>query len=340
MKLRLLAAFLTVATLASATTAAADPIVLRFATEAPDGTAWARLFRAMGRDIETNSNGALTTKWYVGGIAGDEPQMLARLKLAQLDVVMSGGVLCMKLAPSLRVMRLFGLFQSRDEASYVIGRLRPTVDREFAAAGFQNVGEAVLGSDMLFSRTPINSAADLKKTRLWFWDLDDTLRAQLAAAGAHGIGLPVEDAARAYEDKRVDGFVSVPAAALAFQWSAAASYLSELTWGYLPGCMVMSRRTWETLSAEERAVISDATGKFQSRLEAAGRAQDAELLGSLFQRQGLKKTPVSPAFAAELQELGRAAREAVRDKLIPGELLDRVAGWVSEARVDSQHAPH
>jgi hypothetical protein len=86
-------------------------------------------------------------------------------------------------------------------------------------------------------------------------------------------------------------------------------------------------------------VISDATGRFQSRLEAAGRAQDAELLGSLFQRQGLKKTPVSPAFAAELQGLGRVAREAVRDKLIPGELLDRVAAWVNEARVDSQHAP-
>ncbi|HEY2748206.1 MAG TPA: hypothetical protein VGL86_26470, partial [Polyangia bacterium] len=96
---------------------------------------------------------------------------------------------------------------------------------------------------------------------------------------------------------------------------------------------------WDALSVEDRAVISDATGRFQSRLEAAGRAQDAELLGSLFQRQGLKKTPVSPAFAAELQGLGRVAREAVRDKLIPGELLDRVAAWVNEARVDSQHAP-
>ena len=38
-----------------------------------------------------------------------------------------------------------GLFQSRDEASYVLGRLRPTIDREFADAGFHNVGEAVLG---------------------------------------------------------------------------------------------------------------------------------------------------------------------------------------------------
>ncbi|HEY2745115.1 MAG TPA: TRAP transporter substrate-binding protein DctP, partial [Polyangia bacterium] len=236
MKLRLFVVFLAFTTFASFATAA-EPVVLRFATEAPDGTAWARLFRAMGRDIESGTNGAVTTKWYVGGIAGDELQTFERLKRGQLDVVMSGGVLCMKLAPSLRVLRLFGLFQSRDEASYVIGRLRPTVDREFTDAGFRNIGEALLGADMLFSRTPINSAADLKKARLWFWDLDETLRAQLAAVGSAAVGLPVEEAARAYEDKRIDGFVSVPAAALAFQWSAAASYLSEQKLGYLPGCM-------------------------------------------------------------------------------------------------------
>ena len=342
MKLRLFVALVGLFTLASTDSpaAAAEPIVLRFATEAPDGTAWARLFRAMGRDIEAASNGALTTKWYVGGIAGDEPRMLERLKRGQFDVVMSGGVLCMKLSPSLRAIRLFGTFSSRDEASYVLGRLRPTIDREFADAGFRNVADALLGADMLFSRTPINSAADLKKARLWFWDLDETLRAQLAAVGVPAVGLPVEDAARAYEDKRSDGFFSVPSAALAFQWSAAARYLSEATFGYLPGCMVMSQRAWDALSVEDRTVITEATAKLQSRLEEAGRAQDAELLGSLFQRQGLKKTPVSPAFAAELREIGRAAREAVRDKVLPGELIDRVTGWVNEARVDTQHATH
>ncbi|MGZ3407940.1 MAG: TRAP transporter substrate-binding protein DctP, partial [Polyangia bacterium] len=128
MKTRLVASICVLLALASA--AAAEPVTLRFATAAPDGTAWARLFRAMGRDIAADSNGAVATKWYFGGIAGSELQMLDRLRKNQLDAVMSGGMMCMKLSPSIRALRLLGLFQSRDEASYVLGRVRPSIDRE------------------------------------------------------------------------------------------------------------------------------------------------------------------------------------------------------------------
>lgn len=332
MKHRLLWSLLLAGALAS--TAAAEPITLRFATAAPDGTAWARLFRAMGRDIEAESNGAVTTKWYFGGIAGNELQMLERMRKNQLDVVMSGGMVCMKLSPSMRVLRLLGLFQSRDEASYVLGRLRAAIDREFAQAGYHNMGEASLGSDMLFTRTPITSVAELKKARLWFWDLDEAMRAQLAAAGLAAVGLPVEDAARAFEERRIDGFMAIPTAALAFQWSAQTAYLSELKLGFLPGCMAMSNRAWDELTLDERNVLMVAAGRFQARLEALGRTQDAELLGGLLARQGLKQTPLSSGFASEFFELARGAREAVRDKLVPGELIDRVTGWVADYRAE------
>jgi TRAP-type C4-dicarboxylate transport system substrate-binding protein len=332
-KIRLVATIVSLCALAGSVVAA-EPVTLRFATAAPDGTAWARLFRAMGRDIAADSKGAVLTKWYFGGIAGSELQTLDRLRRNQLDAVMSGGMLCMKLSPSMRVLRLLGLFQSRDEASYVLGRLRTTIDREFAATGFHNVGEAGLGSDMMFTRAPVNSIADLRKTRFWFWDLDEAMRMQLGALGVPAVGLPVEEAGRAFEEKRVDGFMAVPAAALAYQWSAAVPYLSQLRLGFLPGCMVMTNHAWDSLTVEEREVVTGAAAKFQARLEELGRSQDAELLGSLFARQGLKQTPVSAGFASEFFEAARAARSSVRDKLIPGELMDRVTGWVADYRVE------
>jgi TRAP-type C4-dicarboxylate transport system substrate-binding protein len=324
--------------LAPPTLAEPTTTTLRFATAAPDGTAWARLIRAMGRDIEAGSNGSITNKWYFGGIAGNELEMLERLRRGQLDAVMSGGMLCMKLSPSLRVMRLIGLIQSRDEANYVLGRLRSAVDRDFAAAGFHNMGEAALGSDLVFSRTPINSFAELKQSRLWFWDLDDPMRAQLAALGVPGVALPVEDAARAYEERRSDGFLAIPTAALAFQWSAQARYVSELRLGFLSGCMVMTNRAWDQLSVNERQVLDEAVAKFQARLEQLGRDQDAMLLGELFARQGLQKTAVSPAFASEFFERARDAREVVRDKLIPSAIIARVTGWIADQRADTHPA--
>lgn len=327
------------AILCATAAAHAEPITLRFATEAPDGTAWARLFRAMGRDIESSTRGEVGSKWYVGGIAGSELQMLDRLRRNQLDVVMSGGVLCMKLSPSMRALRQMGLFRSREEAAYVLGRLRPTIDAEFARNGFHNVGEAGLGGELIFSRQPVASLSDLKRARLWFWDLDETLRRQLAALGVGGaVGLPIEEAGRAYEERRSDGFLSVPSAALAFQWSAQTPYLSELRVGYLFGCMVIANHAWDSLSFDARGLLVEATGKFAARLEDLGRHQDAELVGSLFARQGVKQTPVSPSFAAEFAGAARAARAALRDTVIPGELVDRVNGWLAEYRASNPSA--
>jgi TRAP-type C4-dicarboxylate transport system substrate-binding protein len=328
---RLFAVMVLVAAVA-APAAAVEPTVLRFATVAPDGTGWARLFRTMSREIAAESHGEVTSKWYFGGIAGNEMQMLDRLQRGQLDVAMSGGMLCMKLSPAMRALRLLGLFQSRDEASYVLGRLRPQIDADLAKAGFHNVAEAGLGSDMIFSRRPITTMAELRRARLWYWDLDEPMKRQLAAMRVPGVALPVEQAAHAYEEGRIDGFLAVPTAALAFQWSAQAAYLSRLRLAYLPACMFVTNRAWDALSNEGRLALTTVSAKMQARLEQLGRQQDAALIGGLLERQGVKMTPAGQGFTAEFFEAARTARDALRDKLIPGDLIDRVTGWVADYR--------
>src|SRR6187399_1902252 len=77
--------------------------VLRIGTIIPDGTAWAREVKALGREVESETRGGLRMKWYMGGVAGDEMEMAERVKRGQLDGILSGSVLCEKLAPSLQV---------------------------------------------------------------------------------------------------------------------------------------------------------------------------------------------------------------------------------------------
>src|SRR5262249_31582816 len=80
------------ATLAAASTASADVVVLRMATPAPEGTAWAREGHALERDIAELTHGQVRMKWYLSGIAGDEMMMLDRIKREQLDGGASGGM--------------------------------------------------------------------------------------------------------------------------------------------------------------------------------------------------------------------------------------------------------
>src|SRR6478609_8035830 len=126
---------------------------------APDGTAWARELRAFSREVESATHGELKVKWYLGGIAGDDAQMADRMAREQLDGAASAGMLCLRAAPSLRVLRVQGLVRTRDEAR---------------ATGYAMLGLGQLGVDVIFTRRPVASWAELQKLKLWRWDLDET----------------------------------------------------------------------------------------------------------------------------------------------------------------------
>src|SRR5690349_20971187 len=109
--------------------APAEPVTLRMAAIAPEGTTWAHEIRTFSRDLEAESRGRVRMKWYLGGIAGDEQAALERVRRGQLDGL-AGASFCDRVAPSMNVIRVPGLFANRDEVGYLIGKLKPLFDRE------------------------------------------------------------------------------------------------------------------------------------------------------------------------------------------------------------------
>src|SRR5581483_6192506 len=124
----------------SSTVNAEPKYVIHMAAIAPEGTGWAREVRAFSRELETETHGEVLVKWYMGGIAGNELQVLDRIRRGQLDGAASAGPLCQKWAPASRVFAVMGLFQSRAELDYVEQQLRSTLDDEFRKAGFVMLG--------------------------------------------------------------------------------------------------------------------------------------------------------------------------------------------------------
>jgi TRAP-type C4-dicarboxylate transport system substrate-binding protein len=313
---------------------AGEEITLRLASPAPEGTAWAREGRAFARDLEALTHGTVHMKFYLGGITGDELQTAERIRRGQLDAIASGGMLCQRLAPSMRVLRVLGLFQSREESAYVAGRLRQTLDAEFLKSGFVNLGEVGVGPDVFFSRTPIRSIAELKKARLWVWDLDELFKKELSAIGVPVVPLPLEQSAHAFDENKTDGWIAVPTAALAFQWSAQARYYADMRVGFLRGCTLVSAHTFDSMPVGARQALREASAKLIARLEDLGRSQDEALMSGLFERQGLHRVEIPDGFRAEFYDGARAVRERMGDELVPQELLQRVLGMLADFRAE------
>jgi TRAP-type C4-dicarboxylate transport system substrate-binding protein len=315
--------------------AAADEQTLRLGTIVPEGTGWARELRALQRDVETSTDGALKLKWYMGGMAGDEMEMLERVRRGQLDGIVSGGMACETMAPSLRVARIPGLLQTWGETSYVLGRLRPTLDDEAQHHGFFYLGEAIVGPSILFTRRPVASLAEMRKVRFWVWDIDQMLRSSLPDLGVEVLPLPIREALGAYEAGRVDGIVAPAAAALGFQWSAATRYYTDVRFGFVVGCMLIANRPFDALPLSLQKALRVSSAKAKLRIEDVGRAQENQLLGGLFQKQGLTKVRLDEGARVSFFEAARSARDRSASRLVSPGLIARVLGLLADFR--SEH---
>jgi TRAP-type transport system periplasmic protein len=315
-------------------TAVADPEhVIRLSSIAPEGTGYARQLRAFAIETAAETSGRVRIKPYFGAVAGDEHEAWARVQRGQLDAVASAAMLCEQLSPSLRVMRLPGLFRTREEVLTVLHKLKPITDREFEKVGARNLGGVLVGPVMLFSREPVHSLADIRKHTMWIWDADTVMQPVYAALGFTVLPLPINQAGPAFEQHRHDGFTATPAAALAFQWSTLARYYEPLHVAWLVGCMVVANRAFDELTIGDQQALQGAAGKLIAHMDEVGRDMDAQLLGGLFEKQGLHRVPVSSTLQVEYEVGSARARAALMAaRRVDPELVGKVEQMLVEIR--------
>jgi TRAP-type C4-dicarboxylate transport system substrate-binding protein len=241
---------------------------------------------------------------------------------------------CEALAPSLHVMRVPGMVRSNAEARHIFARLRPRLEKEFARSGYFDFGVGSFGTIILFSRKPVRSFAELQRTRLWAWSRDGIWLDVLRKMGMTIVPTTPDEAARAYEDKRIDGFLAPPGAALTYQWTTLARYFTDLRVGIFPVCIVIAQRSIDEISVADRIAFTGAAGKLSDRFQDTTRNLDDALIGGLLQKQGLKPVPPTEAMESEFYEAARRVRESFDPKLVPPELLNDVLSWLADFRAE------
>lgn len=309
-------------------TAAAAPVTLRLGTVVPDGSAWARELKAFQRDAERVD---VKVKLYWGGIAGSEPQMIDRIRRGQLDGI-AGASSCFELSPSLRAARPLGLFTSAEQASALLRQI-PYQNEEFLAAGFVSLGVAHLGPSIIFLKKPVKTWDELRQLRLWRWADDAVGVAHAKLAGFTVVATPLDEAMKAADEDKIDGFIGLAASSLAFQWHARAPYVLPLVVDNFGACMLMSARAWDLVPNQAREELRSAAAKLEARMELVGIEMDKTVMSGSLVGRGITVLPVSAELKRQFLEAARRTRRTlVQQKLIPAAALDWVEAKLAEQK--------
>ena len=141
----------------------ADTYILKFATLMPTGTAWSKILDDWVKDVEHKSDGRIKFKMYSGGVMGDEPDVLRKIRKGQLHGGMFTGYGIGRIYSPARVLEVPFLFKNVDETDYIREQIMPDLELGFRDSGFELLGWPEVGFIHFFSTKRITSVDDIKK---------------------------------------------------------------------------------------------------------------------------------------------------------------------------------
>ncbi|PIR18887.1 MAG: ABC transporter substrate-binding protein, partial [Elusimicrobia bacterium CG11_big_fil_rev_8_21_14_0_20_64_6] len=145
---------------------------IKFATLAPEGSTWMKVLNELSKDLEKQTEGKLKFKFYAGGVAGDEKDVVKKIRIGQLHGAGFTGVGLGEVAPETRLLDAPWLFRSRTELEAVRSKYSKELNGAIEEGGFVLLGWTDLGSVYIFSKNPINSPVGMKQEKMWVWEGD------------------------------------------------------------------------------------------------------------------------------------------------------------------------
>lgn len=322
MKMRV-AALLCAFTLWSANISAAD-YTLKFATLAPPGSTWMNLLEEWGKTVKERSQGRLEFKFYPGGVQGDEPDVLKKMRFGQLHGGAFTGYGIGQMYSPARVMELPFLFDNYAEIDQVRSRLMPEFESGFKDHGYRLLGWMEVGFVYFFSQQPIDNFDDLKQRRIWLWQGDALGEAMFRASELAPVPLSIIDVFTSLSTGLIDTVYCTPLASIALQWFTKTHYVADLPLTNGIGALVVSNKFYEGLPPDLQTLLAQTGREAGEKLIAATRVDNAKSIDVLKQ-EGLKF--VMQPGQVDRQELLRmrdsAAAELTASGYIPKALYER-----------------
>ncbi|MFQ5971158.1 MAG: TRAP transporter substrate-binding protein DctP [Alphaproteobacteria bacterium] len=304
---------------------------IKLGTLAPEGSPWYRVLRDLGETWREVSGGRLDLRIYPGGVAGDEPDMVRKMRVGQLHAAaLSGGGLS-RIAPEIQALQMPMMFRTDEELDYTRERIAPTLEAALEAKGFKVLSWSHAGWVHFFARQPVVRPEDLKPLRLFVWSGDTAYIEAWKDAGYRPIPLAATEIHTALQSGLIDAFATTPIAALSFQWFGLASHMTDLKWAPLAGALVISQRMWEEIPADMRPLLIQAARDAGVHLQQEARRLDAESI-EVMKKHGLVVHNVPADVAARWEQSARASYPRIVGPVVPDHIVAEVERLRDEYR--------
>ena len=219
----------------------------------------AKALKYFGEQLAAKSGGKLSARVYASGSLGNDLSMTSALRGGTLEMTIPDSSTLVSLVKPFGVLNLPLTFNSEQEADAVLdGPFGQKLLAQLPEKGLIGLGFWENGfRHVTNSRRPVQRADDFSGLKLRVIQSPlflDTFN----ALGANATPMPFTELYSAMEQRAVDGQENPPATILASKFNEVQKHLVLSRHMYSAWVLLMSKKTWDGLSADEKKIVQDA----------------------------------------------------------------------------------
>lgn len=317
--------------LLAAAPASAQPVLVKMATLVPDGSSWHLILKETADKWKTVSGGKVNVRLFAGGVAGDDPDVVRKMRLDTLNAAVLTSVGIAEIDKSVYSLGVPMMYESYDEVYYVLEKMRPRLEASLDQKGFVVLNWADGGWVHFFSQKPAAVPDELKAQKLFTWAGDSTSVDLWRTAGFNPVPLPSTEIATALQTGLVQALGCPPQVAVIAQYYTHARNMTAVPWQLLLGATVIKKSAWERIPADLRPALLQVARESGARLQAEIRSsgdRDVEAM----RKRGLNVVAVD----ARQRELWKKTAESlypkIRGTVVPADAFDEALRYRDEYR--------
>ncbi len=294
---------------------------IKLATLVPDGSVWDKAFRKMGSEWKQETDGRVQLRIYPGGAAGDEPDIIRKMRIGQLhgaSLTVSG---LATIDDAFRIFEIPLYFASHEEANYVLEKLTPIFAKRLEEKGFVLLHWGHVGWIHLFSTKPVRQPDDLRALKQFVWGGDADAGHWWKANGFQPVPLSVTDIPMGIETGLIQAFPAPPLSALGYQWFRSAPYMMELGAAPFVGATLLTKKAWSKISPEDQALLLAVGQRTEAALSTDVPEHERQAIAEM-EKRGLKV--IAQDDEAAWQELAERFAKQIGPAEIPAEIFGPV----------------
>jgi tripartite ATP-independent transporter DctP family solute receptor len=284
------------------TTAQVQTRTLRFTAASSKGHPQVQGVEKIVELVAQKSGGKITVRTFPGGALGPDLQVVSAMQGGTIDLNVMNASLLAGNVKEMSVLDFPYLFESAQEADGVLdGPIGKTLIDKLPAKGLVGLAYWDLGFRQMHTRNkPVAKADDLRGLKMRV--IPTPIYVDFVnAVGANAVPMPFTETYTALEQGAIDGMTNPLLNILDGKYQEVSKHLVLTNHMYTPQIVIVSKRTWDKLSEEERKILQEAATETTAFQRKVAREEAAKVLDEA-KKAGMTIHQLPPEEIAKLRE--------------------------------------